>query len=162
MASDITNGAQFATSNMKPAPGEQADALWAQKVADNTGYLWYRHWPGPTADVDYISDASGYGGFDGTWRGTKFFRKEVQHGTLYGSYVCIFGGANNQGMELFVNNVSILARNTAGSGYMTGSFEATIGALTDGNTYEFTHHLKAPNTTTADRFSLSLTSWFKP
>ncbi len=31
--------------NMKPDPGEQADALWAQKLADNTGFLLKRPIP---------------------------------------------------------------------------------------------------------------------
>lgn len=42
MASTIGTLASFATQSMKPAPGEEADAIWAQKVADNTGYLWHK------------------------------------------------------------------------------------------------------------------------
>ncbi len=42
MASDITPSAAFATANLKPIPDEQADALWAQSIADNTGFLYGR------------------------------------------------------------------------------------------------------------------------
>jgi hypothetical protein len=42
MALSIASTAVFSTSNMKPEPGEQGDALWAQKVADNTGFVYYK------------------------------------------------------------------------------------------------------------------------
>jgi hypothetical protein len=42
MASTLGTNALFATSNMKPASGEQADALWAQNLADNTAFLFHR------------------------------------------------------------------------------------------------------------------------
>lgn len=45
MASNIATTAAFTGSNMKPAPGEQGDALWAQGIADNTGHVYYRHQP---------------------------------------------------------------------------------------------------------------------
>lgn len=48
MASHLTTAADtFNTSNMKPASGEQADALWAQNLVDNTGHLYWRNQPIP-------------------------------------------------------------------------------------------------------------------
>lgn len=48
MASNIGTASTFAFANMKPASGEQIDALWGQNVADNTGLLrtreaWFGH-----------------------------------------------------------------------------------------------------------------------
>jgi hypothetical protein len=45
MATNIGPAGTFTTANMKPASGEQADALWAQNLADNTGYLRARQLP---------------------------------------------------------------------------------------------------------------------
>lgn len=161
MASDVTTSAQFATQNMKPAPGEQADAIWAQKVADNTGYAIFRHMHGPSVNVQWVNDSSGIGGYDGTWRGTHFYRKDAAYGTIYGSYVMIDAGGNG-GVEFFVNNTSVLARNSTGSGYLAGSFIYGIGGQTDGNMYEFTYHFKTHNAVEANRYSLNVTTFFKP
>lgn len=46
MASDIiAASASFGTANLKPAPGEQADALWGQQMADNDGYNYFKEIP---------------------------------------------------------------------------------------------------------------------
>jgi len=42
MASNIPTNGTFAVTNLKPDPGEQADALWAQKMAENTGFVFGR------------------------------------------------------------------------------------------------------------------------
>lgn len=42
MATNIGTSAVMTTANMKPASGEQIDALWGQNMADNTGYTYYR------------------------------------------------------------------------------------------------------------------------
>lgn len=41
MANDITNSNSFTESNMKPDSGEIIDAVWGQKIAENTGYVYY-------------------------------------------------------------------------------------------------------------------------
>ena len=41
MASDITSSSSFTESNMKPDSGEIIDAVWGQKIAENTGYVYY-------------------------------------------------------------------------------------------------------------------------
>ena len=161
MASDITSSAQFATANMKPDPGEQGDALWAQKVADNSGYLWFMHKPGPTIDAySQRLHANSFSAGDGTFQGTKFFRKETNYGTLYGSYVGNFSGAG-QGLEIFVNGASLINRNTSGAGALTGSLSVSVSGLSDGNIYEFVGLMKHGSTTN-NFASLSVTSWFKP
>lgn len=159
MASNITNAASFATANMKPSPGEQADALWAQKLADNTGYLYYLHRPGPTVDGYSGFITSGLGGPAGTYDGTKFFRKENLYGTIYGSYVAKFTRVG-MGMEIFVDGVSVVSRNSSGAETLTGSFATSIAAKSDGNTYEFVGVLKH-GTFFGNQASLNVTSWFK-
>ncbi len=42
MASSIGTSAAYTSASMKPASGEQIDALWGQNVADNTGYVWHK------------------------------------------------------------------------------------------------------------------------
>lgn len=42
MASTIGTSAAYTSVSMKPASGEQLDALWGQNVADNTGYVWHK------------------------------------------------------------------------------------------------------------------------
>jgi hypothetical protein len=39
MSTSIGSAAAFSYANMKPASGEQIDALWGQNVADNTAFL---------------------------------------------------------------------------------------------------------------------------
>lgn len=39
MATSIGSSAAFTSGNMKPAAGEQIDALWGQNIADNTAFL---------------------------------------------------------------------------------------------------------------------------
>lgn len=56
MASNITSSGSFATALMKPASGEQIDALWGQNIADNTGFL-------RTSEIGYTS---WYGAMAGT------------------------------------------------------------------------------------------------
>lgn len=41
MASDITISNTFSNVNMKPASSEIIDVVWGQKMAENTGYLYY-------------------------------------------------------------------------------------------------------------------------
>jgi hypothetical protein len=57
MASNIGTNSVFATLNMKPATGEQADALWAQNMGDNTGHVYFREVPIPPSlqpDARYV------------------------------------------------------------------------------------------------------------
>lgn len=42
MATSIGTSAGTTLTNMKPIPGEQTDALWAQNIADNSGYSIFR------------------------------------------------------------------------------------------------------------------------
>lgn len=42
MASNITSSAVFTTASMKPTADDVGTADWAQKVAENTGYNYYR------------------------------------------------------------------------------------------------------------------------
>jgi hypothetical protein len=57
MASNIASTAGFTSANMKPASGEQIDALWGQNIADNTGQLRARPLPiyGWAKHTDYTT-----------------------------------------------------------------------------------------------------------
>lgn len=45
MASNVGSTAAFTSGNMKPAAGEQIDAVWGQNIADNTGFLRAQRMP---------------------------------------------------------------------------------------------------------------------
>lgn len=56
MSSSLTTSSAFSTASMKPDPGEQGDAIWAQKIAENTGHVYYREQMVP---IFYNSTSSG-------------------------------------------------------------------------------------------------------
>lgn len=125
MASNITSAAVFATANMKPDPGEQADALWAQKIAENTGALWFRKIFGPHFGFHQPASAQA-----GTYRGTYFFEKTLGMGTFQGSFV---GSAAASGptITIHMNGTSIFSQNASGTLYQTTIGTDLVG-ITDG------------------------------
>lgn len=94
MASDILNNGTFSVANLLPSPNEQGDCLWAQKVAQNSGFVFGRpiqHLIGFGTEgtnfdpaggsphgvaVDYkiyFLRTAGHNRFVGTYRGDGFF-----------------------------------------------------------------------------------------
>lgn len=156
MAANIETTAAFATQNMKPDPGEQADALWAQKIADNTGYLYYRPFPGPSFRIDSYNTPGG-----GTRSGTYYFRKEYGLGTFLGSVVGTHQGGGDDDMFLYVNGVEVFYRSYTGAAtqFKHGT-RYGIGGLTNGNTYEISWQWsEGANSGIA---GMDVTTWFVP
>lgn len=155
MASDITSAATFTIANMKPTPGEQADAIWAQKAVDNTGYLYYRPVPGPSFFMSAIDSAAG-----GNVRGTFFFRKEPGmswlDGTIVGTKVAV-----NADVDVWVSGVNVFTRNFTGAGTLfKHSFHTSISALTNGSYYEVQHSWVAG--VNAGASHMGVTTWQAP
>ncbi len=82
MADSILTTAAFATAFMKPVPGETIDAIYGRKIADNTGYLYYK--PEKIADFSgnsfYYADSS-----KKTWTGTSIGYKYDNKNTVFGT-----------------------------------------------------------------------------
>ena len=87
MASDILNNGTFVITNMKVDPGEQADAIQAQKLAQNTGFVFGRP----------IGWVNGYGtngtlntqavnNFSNQLRYETYFYRTAGHNKLDGTY----------------------------------------------------------------------------
>lgn len=132
MASSIATNASFATFNMKPDPGDQADALWAQKIADNTGYLGLRPFPGPCFFADAYDNASG-----GNKQGTFYFRKESFLGTMRGTVVGTHKGAADDTINIWVDGTNVFTQHyTSTATQFKASFATAISHLTDWNFYE--------------------------
>lgn len=157
MASNITTAAAFATTNMKPDPGEQADALWAQKLADNTGYLALRRHMGPAATFP------SHAGDSGVSNGTFYFQKAEHLSKFQGSYHANAVAEGQVALSLFVNGVSTLAlsidRTGLGALVQKAGFSLDISGLTNGNIYEIgcTTGFVSPA-----RQDVTFTSWQAP
>lgn len=139
MASNITTSAQFATQNMKPDPGEQGDALWAQKIAENTGQLLFR--PYPILSFAVAAYDSAGGGFKS---GTFLFRKEQHLGTFAGTFIGTHKASASDDVNIYVNGVNVFSRSYAGAAtlFKQGT-NYGIGGLTDGNYYEVSYSWNA-------------------
>jgi hypothetical protein len=121
MASNIGTDALFTTPNMKPASGEQVDALWGQNIADNTGFLYFRKVFGPYFGFSQPASAAA-----GTYRGTHYFEKSLGKATFLGSFI----GSVSTGNPIFsihMNGTSIFSDNATGTLY-----NAAIGTVLTG------------------------------
>lgn len=155
MASTIVpTTASWATTNMKPGPGEQADALWAQKIADNTGFLYNREIDGPT-----ICYQQGTGNLEPT-SGTYFFKKKPGLNTFVGSFTGFVGAAGNAvAFTLKVDGTTFHTASHNGTVLKFGT-QVSVGGLTDENVYELTYKVAAVSST-AGSCMMALTTWFK-
>lgn len=147
MADNITSAATFTTANMKPAAGEQIDALWGDNLGDNTGYVYYRKEHYPPLSISYrITSAvlAEQYNYQATTRATTYFNHRTEFATLHGSYY-IFGssGADGVGLRLaatfFCDGTSIFGTEcsaaSAGEGSSTGSFVFVKSHLTHNTDY---------------------------
>ncbi len=133
MASNITTTAAFTTTNMKPDPGEQADALWAQKSVDNGGHLYYREIAVPLGPDGSAPPAYYYSGS---------ITKRASHNALR---LRVFGdnslptAAVSDMVNIYVSGsdaVTLTSTHSYTRGQNTVSdFEVNISSLVTGTTY---------------------------
>lgn len=123
MASNIGTTAVFTTANMKPASGEQIDALWGQNIADNTGKLYYRKFFGPSFFFSQ-SDARNY-------NGTFFFEKQPGMVNFMGSLV----GTHDTGATIgtiLMNGTAIFTKTFSGGTLYSQSIGTSLSGISDG------------------------------
>lgn len=169
MASSITSTATFTLTNMKPAGGEQIDALWADNIADNSGYVYYRDFPGPAFYLGFMvdTDLSSTPAF-GSFTGTRYFKKMPEHNYLVGSWASSKWGDTTSSVphSLFVdgttviNNVNLGAAATSSS---SGSFIKSISHLANGTFFAVVERIfLTQNVLATTLVNYSSNSWFTP
>ncbi len=135
MATNITAVSSFATSNMKPASGEQADALWAQNLADNLGNLYFQE---KQLSTDWIKV-----GFDPNNEYRLYsFRKTSAHNALRfrtRGRSGIVAGAVTDSVEIAdtLGGLSIITdtENHTRTAQVIYSWDLDISSLTNGTEY---------------------------
>lgn len=136
MASSIGTLAAYNYANMKPASGEQLDALWGQNIADSSGYNYYHEIPIPmytnTAQLNtfFFTKRASHNGLKWVGRG--------QHGTsgVQISYMWVWdhtGTVAGGGAASLLNATNTVTMNSGG----TQRFDMDISTLTDGVQYVF-------------------------
>lgn len=132
MATNIGTNPAFTTANMKPASGEQIDALWGQNIADNTGYCYEREITVPLYSQVTVTNIF-------------YFRKQASHNAIriaargkdgttgaIESYVRFFadGTTTSDGNENLTGTKSYtMAAN------ITSKYDVDISSLTNGSHY---------------------------
>lgn len=154
MANSITTAASFTTSNMKPVPDEQIDALWGQNIADNTGYLYYRKIPGPSFGCSPQQDSS----FSGTYRGTYFFEKAPGMGTFFGSFIGS-AAAGNPVITVGMNGTSLFSQSASGTLYSL-TIGTDLAGIANGDMVAVGWKMTVPSG--AGECNFSFTGWQKP
>ena len=124
MAFDITPSGSFSATRMKVVAGEQADALWAQKLADNTGYVYWREIPIPAHLV--LTDGSGE-----SW---YIFTKRASHNGLK---IVLRGYDGSGGVT---DNIVIWAPNADDTTTTSAAINTNFSYIRS-NTAIQTHHL---------------------
>lgn len=81
MASNIGTASSFTTTNMKPASGEQIDALWGQNISDNSGYNYYKQIPMSAWDDAGLSNLRAWTFTKGPAHSAIKWLGRGQHGT---------------------------------------------------------------------------------
>jgi len=153
MASSIDNTSDFSTGNMKPASSEIIDAVWGQKLAENTGYLYYKY---PQLLCSWsTTEAEGDGGVNDGLSGTHWFVK-TPHDTMVGTISGTSNAAEANGVVIKINGVQIASENWSTKTFAT-AIQYDISGLTDGQWYEvtWTHG----NITTGRNRSTSVSLW---
>lgn len=156
MASDIGTTAGFTTANMRPASGEQIDALWGQNISDNTGFMYYLPWPGPTiSHTNGTNDLTDY-------RGTYYFQKRAGMGTFIGS---MNGTVHSSGadvtVKLWVNGSNLYSLTTSASGTaFKGGLYYYMTGLSNGSFYEVSYQVLGASG--AGAVHLGFTTWQRP
>ena len=137
MAQTIPTNAAFSTAYMKPDPDDVGDALWGQKIADNTGFLYYRTQKEfeISAGLQGVFLTSG-GAPVFNQVGTTFFIKTTGRGTLSGT---CFGSCSSGGTaKAWVNGALIVNFENTGTSFGT-AWTVDISGLTDGVKYPISY-----------------------
>jgi hypothetical protein len=154
MATNLGTAAAFTTANMKPAPGEQVDAIWGQNIADNTGHLYFRKLPGPCFGCSPQQDSSAAG----TYRGTHFFEKANGMATFYGSFIGT-ASTGNPSITVGMNGTSLFSQNASGTLYSLTIGTDLVG-VADGQMVEVGWRMVVPSGSGECNFAF--TGWQRP
>ncbi len=129
MADSILTSAAFATAFMKPVPGETIDAIYGRKIADNTGFLYYRIQKEFELHGGYSwESSSSFSQYFLKQAGTTYFIKTPGRNTLSGT---CFGTVSSTGfVSVSVNGTSILSFSGAGTAFGT-AWSKDISGLTN-------------------------------
>jgi hypothetical protein len=138
MASNISaaNSGTFVTSNMRPDPDEQIDALHGRNSANNAGHSYYREIP----LVDLSPAATGEARYVFTKRPSHNGIKSLSRGLAAGAvteYIRVFAEGADPTSPGANSAVGTLAYSRAAQA--TQRFDLNISALTDGNVYLLTY-----------------------
>lgn len=151
MATNISPAASWTGSNMKPASGEQIDALWGQNIADNTGQLRARAMPLTNMATDCATTrqpgfpiepnifTTGYVYFQ------PFFRVQG-HNYLYATFLATGYFTDGGGMspDIYGSHFFSIGGNlgtfTSSDKYSSGNIG---GAYTKGSAYRFSVDLSS-------------------
>jgi len=151
MASNITSGVDFNTTNMKPANSEVIPALWGQNIADNTGHLFYRTRPAFTYNLSV--------GATEDKEGTTYFNKTEPYDLLTGTVVSRADGDSAYNLVIAVTGATgtTLALSETSS-IAKESFSIDTSGLTDSNDIEVTFTLAS---LTSSGLRMDVTTWEK-
>jgi hypothetical protein len=130
MASDITSTSEFTTGNMKPVSGEIIDSVWGQKMAENTGYLFFNR---PHMYVSFSNSEKAAGGVLDGANGTLFFAK-TSHSLMQGTVSLTADGSSND-LLVYVNGTEIVSESFI-NGKVNVGISYDISSLTEGQVYE--------------------------
>lgn len=148
MATNIGTAAAFTTANMKPAPGEQIDAVWGQNIADNTGFVYHMDRLAVHGRLDLIpmTVASSTADKRGTW----FFLTPPVPSYLKGTANIFKSDTTSDVMTgvLYVNGVAVhtLSRAAGTSNGTSGGFSYDISGLTANTIYPISYRLQTIST----------------
>lgn len=133
MASNITTANTFETGNMKPDSGEIIDSTWGQKIAENTGYLYYDSHPllcNWAANITF--KGADYDPFDDD--GTFFVKKTPGYNTIEGTFWGTQNGAVTFDVE--IDGTSVIS---SGATSVKTGFSWDASNVTDLANFEVTY-----------------------
>jgi hypothetical protein len=141
MASDITSTSDFSEGNMKPVSGEIIDAVWGQKIAENTGWLRYRkeQFVGNISGQHIQAVPIGYFNNDTYTNAARMIlTKNANHdqitGTFYSSYISV-DAATEGTFKASIDGTEVLADEyggvTNGTNYSSFTWDASYKSTGD-------------------------------
>jgi len=134
MATDFgsANGTAWNTSNMKPEPDDQIDALWGQNIADDLAYIAYKPKIAIQMGPSSIWNTDNQAALLIT--GTQQFLYDDNYGTLCGTYNFSQAGgiANGGDFDLYMDVGTVIKTTTDISNTRLG-FRQTISHFPTGS-----------------------------
>lgn len=151
MATDIDNTSSFSKVNMKPEVDEETTALWAQNIADNTGYLY--NLPVPLLNF-LIATKEQY-----TSKGTFKFMKDARFNTIVGTSIGTWETSQVAGFSgtVFVDAIRMWGTIAATVTSATLGTTIDVSSLTDGQVYDISFRYSSGNN--AEDYSFAQTFW---